>query len=161
MILCFTSPRTPAKTGALGKGLIRMILSYSFSCPRTPAKTEPLGTGLMSYPIPLYLPEYPCKNLNSRQRAYTNDPIISFLFLFTNVPEYPCKNWGSRQGVYTHDSILNIPDKITVVPSTHTSPKLQLRRATLHNWPAGAPQCIVQPVLNVTEKNYSIKAHIP
>ena len=47
----------------------------------------------------------------------------------------------------TVQPVLNVPDKITVVPSTHTSPKLQPRRATLHYWPAGAPQCIVQPEL--------------
>ena len=28
----------------------------------------------------------------------------------------------------------------------------KLRRATLHYWPAGVPQCIIKPVLNVSEK---------
>ena len=59
-----------------------------------------------------------------------NDPVISDPILLY-LPEYPCKNWGSRQGVYTHEPILNAPDKITVVLSTHTSLKLQLRRLAL------------------------------
>ena len=107
---------------------------------------------IISYPIPLYLLEYPCKNWGSKQGAYTNDPIISYPIL-RYLPEYPCKNWGPRQGVCTYELILNVPDKITVVPSMHTSLKLQLRRATLHYWPAGALECIVQPVLHVTDKS--------
>ena len=34
----------------------------------------------------------------------------------------------------------------------YTSPKLQMRRATLQYWPAGALECIVQPVPNVPYK---------
>ena len=44
----------------------------------------------------------------------------------------------------------DVPDKITVAPSTHTSLKLQLRRATLHYWPAGVhmiPACCSLPSL--------------
>ena len=163
----YTCPSTPAKTGALGRGLLRTILSshflFLFTCPSTPAKTGAPGRGLIrtilsypilflfeypcknwgsrqgaytydpiiSFPIPLYLLEYPRKNWGSKQGAYTNDPIISYPILLY-LPEYPCKNWGPRQGVCTFELILNVPDKIAVVPSTHTSRKLPLRRATLH-----------------------------
>ena len=42
--------------------------------------------------------------------------------------------------------------KRRVVPSTHTSLKLQLRRATLHCWPAGPLECLVQPIPNVPNR---------
>ena len=77
-----------------------------------------------------------CVLFQAHVRLLGTDPTISYPILLY-LPGYPCKNSGSRQGGYTYDPILNVPDKITVVPSMHTSPKLQLRRATLHYWPAG------------------------
>ena len=52
---------------------------------------------IISFPLPLYLPEYPCKTWGSRQGAYTYDPIISFpipLYL----PECPCTKLGLQAG---------------------------------------------------------------
>ena len=61
ILFLFTCPSTPAKTGALVRGLIRMILSsptlFCFTCPSA------------------------CKNWGFRQGAYTNDPIISYAVL--------------------------------------------------------------------------------
>ena len=57
MILVFTGPSTPAKTGALGSGLSYHILYdpmiLFFTGPSTPAKTGALGSGL-SYHILSY-----------------------------------------------------------------------------------------------------------
>ena len=75
----FTRRSTPAETGALGRGLIRMILSYPilfcFTCLSTPAKTGA-----------------------QRQGAYTY-----VLFLFVYLPKSPCKSWGSSRAVYTSE----------------------------------------------------------
>ena len=76
MILFFTGPTTPAKTRALGRGLIRTILSYPilfcFTCPSTPAKIGALNRWLLHM-------------------------ILSYSSLY--LPESPYKSWGSRQGL--------------------------------------------------------------
>ena len=96
----------------------------SFTCPSTPAKTRQ-GACTYDPTFFLYLPAaYPCKNWGSRQGAYTHDHIISYPVLLY-LPEYACKNQGFWQGVYTYEPILNVPDKIAIVPSTHTSLNLR------------------------------------
>ena len=65
LILFFvTCPSTPAKTGALGRGLTHMILSYFFlTCPSTPATTLALGRGLLQMILSSSLPAQTlCKN---------------------------------------------------------------------------------------------------
>ena len=145
ILFSFTCPVTPAKAGALGRGLYPILFHWGS---RQRADTNDPS---ISYLIPLYLcdyicknwgsrqrtymnnpiilffpAEYPCKNWGSTQGAYTNDPFISYPILLY-LPKYACKNWGSRQGVYTYEIILDIPDKIAVIPSKYISPDLQLR----------------------------------
>ena len=143
-------PSAPVKTVALGKGLIHMILSYCSLPARVPLQKLGLYAGaytydpalparvpvqklglqagglhIRSYPILLYLREYPCKNWGSRQG--TRILLSSFAVpapvpvqnlglkagvlcirsypILLSLHKYPCKNWGFRQGAYTYDPI--------------------------------------------------------
>ena len=98
-----------------------------------------------------------CKHVEARIAAYTHVCIMIACVCFrSHVPASMCNGMQSCVHVRFHVHMRVLPSACActcnfmgacVCFRAHVrARRCQLRRATLHYWPAGAPPCIVQPL---------------